>query len=112
MLGPFHYTESTSVQENGVHRRHYSPPTEQILQSSHDVCIADEKTLFFAGGRLVYRVVLALKIIDGLRESSRGLVPGESQCLRQHRPDEIIRRAHRGWRIGLVVEREAVPVRL
>ena len=69
--------------------RRSSPPAEQILQSSHDVGIAHEKALFFAGGRLVYRIVLALKITDVLRESSRGLVPGESQCLGQHGADEI-----------------------
>ena len=68
-----------------------SPPAEQIFQSSHDVGIAHEKALFFAGGCLVYRIVFALKIVDVLWETRRCLVSGESQCLRQHGADEIIR---------------------
>jgi hypothetical protein len=91
--GPFLYTGSTAVQENrgrGM-REMSSPPAEQIFQGSHDAGIAHEKALFFAGGCLVYRLVLALKITDVLWESRRGLVSGESQCLRQHRADEITR---------------------
>jgi hypothetical protein len=42
------------------------PPAEQIFQGNHDVGIAHEKALFFVGGGLVYRVVLALKIVDVL----------------------------------------------
>ena len=72
-----------------------------FFQGSHDIGIAHDKALFFAGGRLVYRIVLTLKIVDVLWETRRGLVPGELQFPGQHRAHEIIRRAHRTWKIKL-----------